>query len=98
VSASERSDNPLERLRVELAGARAHGASFEKAWEQALPVALREARWSSEWLDALSATRGAWEIAYGGRGSTRLTAAQEALGLAELMGDGQRPGDAQLVA
>jgi hypothetical protein len=104
VNGSERADSepvgsyPCERLRIELAAARTHGASFEEAWEQALPLALREARWASEWMEALTATRPAWEIAYGGRGSTKLIEAMRTHDVAEVMGDGQRPGGAQLVA
>jgi len=92
---------PPEVLRRELAAARGRGENFDRAWSCAMAHALQDARWQAEWTFALTATRPAWEAAYGGRGAARLVEAMRALEIVEIAGDDTHadgPGDARLVA
>ena len=55
---------PAEHTRRFLLAAREDGVPFARAWEQAMAAIPPDAPERRDWLVALEATRGAWNVAY----------------------------------
>jgi hypothetical protein len=70
-------ESPATLMLAELVRARSRGAPFADCWPGALETACNLHPEASEWLEALAATKGAWERAFYGRPSR----AEEALSL-----------------
>jgi hypothetical protein len=70
-------ESPATLMLAELVRARDRGAPFADCWPGALETACNLHPEASEWLEALAATKGAWERAFYGRPSR----AEEALSL-----------------
>lgn len=82
-------DSP-ERLRVELAAARALGFSFDDCWPAVVSLAARSSSRPGEWLEILGHQRDVWERAF-----DRLPRTEAEQALASLGAGGQpdRSGD-----